>query len=235
MKHTTYRGKVVYKGDETGERGREWFTVTKHGNGDRTIRSFCEVTNTGLLRDVVYTVDGNWLPVDAFVRLTLDDELMGSGWFRFTDGYAECETFTADAGRLSQRIDLARKPPSFGPHPVACDVWHVGAFDMTNQAKVQTVKGTLMSSPRPDGASGPVLSRTVLEVGGVSTDEFAIEHVGPETITVEAGTFDTEHFRFLLGPDNIPEDIWCLREDLIIVKVRFDTQATTYELVELDR
>jgi len=126
-------------------------------------------------------------------------------------------------------------PPSFGPHPVACDVWHIGAFDMGSEARIQTIKGTLMSSPRPDGASGPVLSRTVLETGGVSTDEFRIEHVGTETVTVEAGTIETEHFRFLLGEESIPEDIWCLPGDLIIVKVRFDVMATTYELVELER
>ena len=84
MKHETYRGKVVYRSDTLGERGREWFTVTKHSDGHRTIRSFVEVLNTGLLRDVTYTVDGNWQPVDAFVRLTENDEFMGSGWFRFT-------------------------------------------------------------------------------------------------------------------------------------------------------
>ena len=80
-----------------------------------------------------------------------------------------------------------------------------------------------------------MLSRTVLETAGVSTDEFRIEHVGPETVTVEAGTFETEHFRFLLGEESIPEDIWCIPGDLIIVKVRFDVMGTTYELVELER
>ena len=234
MKHETYRGKVVYRSDTLGERGREWFTVTKHGGGHRTIRSFVEVLNTGLVRDVTYTVNDNWQPVDAFVRLTENDEFMGSGWFRFTGEYAECETYTADAGRISQRMKLNGLPPSFGPHPVACDVWHIGAFDMDSGIRIQTIKGTLMSSPRPDGASGPFLSRTVLETGGVSTDEFRIEYVGPETVTVEAGTFETDHFRFLLGEESIPEDIWCLPEDLIIVKVRFDVMATTYELVDLE-
>ena len=78
MKHETYRGKVVYRSDTLGERGREWFTVTKHGGGHRTIRSFVEVLNTGLVRDVTYTVDDNWQPVDAFVRLTENDEFMGA-------------------------------------------------------------------------------------------------------------------------------------------------------------
>jgi len=223
MKHRTYSGKIVYTGDTVGKRGREWFTVTVHGNGGRTMRSLCEMDDSEVLRDVVYTVDKTWRPLDAFVRLTVKDAFMGSGWFRFTDDFVECESFTAEAGRISQRVEVEDRPRTFGPHPVACDVWHLAAFDLSSPEKIQTWPNA-MSSPLPNGASGPMIGLSRIRV----------EHVGSEEVTVPAGTFRCEHFRFLLK-DRPPEDLWCTVDDYIMVKIRWDLLETTYELVELRR
>ena len=108
MDQRSYRGKVSYLTDGQGEMGREWFTVTIQPNGDRTMRAHCEMDDFELLRDVVVTVDGDWNPIDAFVRLTRHGVFVGSGWFRFTDRYAECEAFTVQEGRVSQRVDHRR-------------------------------------------------------------------------------------------------------------------------------
>ena len=223
MKHRTYSGKIVYTGDTVGERGRERFTVTVHENGDRTMRSVCEMDDSEVLRDVVYTVDKTWWPRDAFVRLTVKDAFMGSGWFRFTGRFVECESFTAEAGRISQRVEVEERPRTFGPHPVACDVWHLAAFDLSSPEKIQSWP-SLMSSPLPNGASGPMIGLSSIRV----------EHVGPEEVSVPAGTFKCEHFRFLLT-DRPPEDLWCTVDDYIMVKIRWDLLETTYELVELTR
>lgn len=223
MKHRTYSGKIVYTGDTVGERGREWFTVTVHGNGDRTMRSVCEMDDSEVLRDVVYSVDKTWRPLDAFVRLTVKDAFMGSGWFRFTDGLVECESFTAEAGRTSQRVEVEVRPRTFGPHPVACDIWHLAAFDLSSPKKIQTWPNA-MSSPLSNGASGPMIGLGAIRV----------EHIGPEEVTVPAGTFQCERFRFLLK-DRPPEELWCTVDDYIMVKIRWDLLETTYELVELTR
>lgn len=204
-------------------RGREWFTVTKHDSGDRTIRAICEMDDTQILRDVIYTVDANCHPVDAFVRLTVAGSFMGCGWFRFTDTHAECETFTADGGRISQSIELEKPAPSFGPHPVACDIWHLGCIHGGNPGMIHEITGSFLSSPLPNGASGPMLGPL----------DVRAEYVGPEEITVPAGTFATHHYRFLLE-DMTPEDVWFHGEDLILVRMRFDELASTYELVELE-
>jgi hypothetical protein len=233
MDYKTYRGKILYIHDEIGERGREWFTLTRHRNGDRTVRVMCELYDIDLLRDVVYTVDKDWRPVDAFIRLTLKDEFCGSGWVSFTDRYAECETFLANGGRISQRIELDRRPPTFGCHPVICDIWHVGAFDRKSNKKVQNLKGTLMSSPLHTGASGPMLGSVIMTYEGKNLDEFDIEYVSSEKVTVPAGTFDTDHFRYLLGGFP-PYDMWCHGDDLIPVKLRFGLNKTTYQLVEFN-
>lgn len=224
MKHRAYRGVVRYTGDESGERGRERFAVTVHGSGERTIRAVCEMDDSEVLRDVTYTVDAAWRPVDAFVRLTVKDRFYGSGWFNFRDGYAECEAYTADLGRISQRVETSGRARSFGPHPVTCDIWHLGqVHDQREEGKVFALAEALMSSPLPNGASGPMLSREPLRA----------RYHGQETITVPAGEFRCEHWSYLLK-DAPEEHVWYLGDDLVIVRIRWDLLATTYELAEYD-
>ena len=68
------------------ERGREFFTITVHTDGKRTLRAHCEIDDPPtVLRDVVLSLDSDNYPLDCFVRLTLDDKFEGSGWMRFTD------------------------------------------------------------------------------------------------------------------------------------------------------
>jgi len=100
-----YSGKIVYVGDTTGERGREWFNITVEPNGTRTLRSQAkiddaEINKTRVLREVTCTLDAHWRPLDAFVRITVDDVFGGTSWFRFGPGLVECEGFTTGEGRF---------------------------------------------------------------------------------------------------------------------------------------
>ena len=82
MKHRTIRGKILYPDNDTGETGREWFTITVQPDGRRTLRAQCEMDDRGLLRDVIYSVDTDWYPLDCFVRLSIEERLTvraGSG------------------------------------------------------------------------------------------------------------------------------------------------------------
>jgi hypothetical protein len=223
MQHRTIRGYVRYLGDTVGERGREWFTVTVHGNGHRTMRAQCEMEDSGVLRDVTFAVNERFQPLDAFIRLSVKDQFMGSGWFRFADNFAECEVITADAGRISQRFDLGGRAPSFGAHPVACDIWHLPQFDRSRGPRKEVIAGVLMSSNLPNGASGPLLA--------FYPDGLPIRYVGPETVTVPAGTFETEHFIFEKD-GRPPQHCWCMVPDFTIVKIRSELLKTTYELME---
>lgn len=74
-----------------------------------------EIYDTGILRDVTYTVDRRWQPKDAAIRLWIQDEFVGSSWFRFDGRHAECEAFLADGGRISQQMLLDVPPSSFNP------------------------------------------------------------------------------------------------------------------------
>ena len=221
MKHRTVTGRITYRRFDGRVRGHESFHLTVHTGGDRTIRAVSEIYDTGILRDVTYTVDRRWQPKDAAIRLRIQDEFVGSSWFRFDGRHAECEAFLADGGRISQQMLLDVPPSSFNPHPVQLDMWHFGPY-RPGAGRVQTIK-VLTASPLHDGASGPLL--TALDL--------PIEYIGPERITVEAGTFDTHYFRFLHAVDWPPQDAWCYGDDLILVRMDWKLTGTRYELVEL--
>lgn len=227
MNHSTVRGRISYRSDAGHERGREWFTITRQPDGRRTIRCQCEMDDSELLRDVTYTVNADWSPHDAYVALTQHGEFSGAGWFAFDGCRAQAETRVKGGGRISQQMELASPIVSFGPHPVSCDIWHLPGFSkgqpVDGNDSVRRIEGVLTSSPLPNGASGPMLNH----------DPLVLERVGPETVTVPAGTFETVHYRFVL-PGIPDEDLWCTGEDMMMVKIRWDLLETTYELVELE-
>lgn len=228
MKHRALRGRIAYVHDRDGERGREWFSISVQDDGTRTLRAQCEMDDEDLLRDVTYTVDGAWRPLDAFVRLTRAQRFVGSAWFRFDDRGAECESWTANDGRVSQRVALAQRPRVFAPHPLVGDGWQAAAYDFSAGPGRQRIEPCTNSSPRHDGGSGPA-------IGVVHKD---IEYVGDQTLTVAAGTFRVRHMRIHhLMPwmrDWTPLEFWVTAEDCLLVRMRWDTLSSTYDLVELE-
>ena len=229
--HRTYSGKVAYIGDTVGERGREWFTVSVGPTGSRTVQARCEIDDSQVLRHVHYSVDAQWRPLDAHIRLEVGGAFLGTGWFRFDPvssdggGLAECETQMRDGGRVSQRMERSAGS-TFGAHPVVCDVWHLGAHPpATCLPGVARGHTAFMSSLLPNGASGPMLS----------TMTYDVVYEADESVTVPAGTFDTHHYRYVFSDGHADEHIWYTSDDLILVQIRWDLLSTTYQLVELDR
>ena len=230
----TYQGRVSYVHDGNGsgpyERGREWFTVSVSPSGTRTLTARCEMDDSQVERSVMYAVDEHWRPLDASIRLTIGGRFSGSGWFQFDERAASCETFMANGGRVSQRIgrnpgEQGASASSFGAHPVACDVWHLGAYEPTGEASSigPSAHTAFMSSLLPNGASGPMLS----------TMSYGVEELGIEEVTVPAGTFACHHYRYVFTDGHPDEHVWYAGADLIIVKIRWDLLKTTYLLTEL--
>jgi hypothetical protein len=129
--HKTYRGKILYTSKKPErmdqERGREYFMINVHANGKRTMIAHCEIDDRpAVMRDITYSLDKNWMPMDCFVRISVNDDFMGSGWFNCTDDSIECEAFTKLEERVSQEMKtLDRKPPhSFQNHAIAADALH---------------------------------------------------------------------------------------------------------------
>jgi hypothetical protein len=232
MRHKNVRGKISALTERDGkpfERGREWFSITYHEDGQRTVRAQCELDDRQLLRDVVYTLTSDFKPADCFIRLHRAGKFLGTGWCRFQDKFAECEVFNAETGRISQRIPLSSPLTGFGTHPVTCDALLLRAFDHSKPEKVQKADGVLMSSLQHDGSSGPMLSPI----------SFGIEYLGRDEVTTPVGTFEADKYQFLLDgsfPEEHPtEEIWCIPETLMFVKVRVGGYInTTFELVEYE-
>ncbi len=217
---------MVYRRNGVGENGREHFSVTVHADGGRTLRAQCEMDDDRLLRDVVLTVDARWRPIDAFVRLVIDDRLVGSSWFRFEGRLAECEGFSARAGRFAQRFDVAEGTACFGTHSLHGDAWtvarlrrHVGPAD-----RLQFV--TFASSVLANGGSGPCLVP-------VPPGFAKILDRGEETVAMPAGEFLTRHIRIEVpGVDSF--DVWAGGEDCLPVRLSSDTLDETYEMIAIE-
>lgn len=238
MKHRTTSGRIVYLSDQSGTRqefGREWYSITAHEDGQRTLRARCEieagvVAPREVLREVTYTTDAALRPLDCYNRLHMNGKFLGSGWMRFTDTHAECEAYNVVTGRVSQHIELERPALSLGSHPVSCDILHLARFDHTRPERIQQQPDVWMTSIEHDGCSGPMLSAL----------SFAIEYCGRETVTVPAGTFECDHYRFLLAGAQQPrehptEDLWCTPGDFTFVRVTVGGyMAASFDLVEYE-
>ena len=183
------------------------------------------------MRDITYSLDKDWMPTDCFVRLSVGSRFMGSGWFRFHPQHAECEAFTSLEGRISQRMDLVAPLATFQNHAIACDAWHLRLIDQRKPGEVQRIRQMLLSSPDHRGATGPMLFSIGLN----------IVFVGPETVTVGAGTFDALHYQFVSNPElpqeHPPYDVWCTADgEYLFLKGQVaGYMQTYYELVELSR
>lgn len=224
MAQRSYKGRIDYIRDGGTVSGREFFSVTVQDDGMRTLRAQCEMDDIGLLRDVVQTVDANWLPVDAFIRLTQRGQFMGSGWFRFDATGGECEASTRGEGRVSQRVETGTPIRIFASHPLLTDGWQTRSFDHGRGGKTQTVKPWANSSPRPDGGSGPMFGM------GHKT----MDYIGEETLTVPAGTFQCRHYNLHAStPTNPPLETWVTGEDATLVKMRWDLLQSDYVLAEI--
>jgi hypothetical protein len=222
LRHRSYRGQMVYRTNGLGEMGREFFSVSVYENGARTLRAQCEMDDDQLLRDVTLSVDPLWRPTDGFVRLTIHERFVGSGWFRFSDRVAECESFTANDGRLSQRFDLDEPAACFGTHALHGDAWTVGRLRQHTGPADAFRFVTFASSTLPNGGSGPALIPVPAGFARV------IDH-GPEVIEGSAGRFDTRHIRIEVpGVDFF--DVWAGGEDCLPVRLTSDVLNQTYEL-----
>lgn len=224
-----YSGVIHAIGDTKGLRGTERFSVSVAPDGSRTLHATCEIFDRNVSKDIVYSVDRDFRPMDSYVRLIKDGSLLGSGRFQFDERGASLECDSRVLGHVEQRVDQAGGFPSFGPHPLTCDIWHLARYDHASKQKVQYFESAL-SSLEHDGCSGPMLHPI----------RFGIEFLGPKTITVPAGTFETHHYQFHLDgtlPQEHPlEQLWCIPGDFIFVQIRVDGYlSTTYQLTELVR
>ena len=232
-RHVTRRGTVIYRINENpafpdGVWGREFFTLTRHGNGERVLRAYCELHDEPMLvRDVFQRVDANYHPMDATVRLTEGDEFKGTSWYWFTDHDAEMQGFNIEDGRISETTEIDRNVRGFGNHSVQGDAWLVAKFDRSQGPRQHTFRNNPLTSIDHRGATGPRLERT---------EASTFEYFGEEEVTVEAGTLHCHHFAFVVVSNNHPPyHLWVTADgDFVFVKGIVEAPYNwSLELIEL--
>lgn len=232
-KHRTRTGRVNYIIDHAdfpdGLFGCEHWRMTAHEDGHRVLRSYCEFYDKPtLIRDVIQSVDADFHPLDASVRLIKDNKFLGNSWYHFTDTEAELYGYTAGDGRIHDKTGITRAMRGFGTHAVNSDSWLMARFDYSKGPSDQTFKNNLLTSLDHRGATGPAFERTK-----VST----IRYFGIEKVTVPAGQFDCHHFTFLQTlKDHPPYHLWVTTDgDFLFVKATVtEPYNWSFELVELD-
>ena len=183
-------GRIAYRHRDGGLWGEETWSMTRDRAGNRCLTAHCEMAfgNDEVVRDSVLAVDAAFGPLEAYVRILNHGVPTGSGWFRFTGDGAEGESFSQDAGRLSQRMAIDRPLRGFGIHALMGDGWLSAKFPFDKGPGTEHFFGrNLLHSLHHFGATEPRLE--------VSTSGLLYE--ARETITVPAGTFDCHRVAFV--------------------------------------
>lgn len=232
------RGTIRYtstKPERNGQvRGREHFVLTQQPDGVDVMLAHCEIDDAPtVVRDVCLALDHkDSSPRDCSVRLTVGDEFEGTGWMRFSDGYAECETYNRKDGRISQKIETSNKVIWLQSHPIFGDALLMKLYDLSQRPGCQEIKNFYLTSPDHRGATGPLF---------FLMPSMKLSYVGEEDIEVEAGAFRARHFQVGGTAGNLPEehppyDVWCTADDdYILLKAGAGGYMQThYELTSLE-
>lgn len=225
------RGRITYRrASDGGQWGEEEWSITRGADGIRAMQAHCEMTFGGenTARDSILSVHHDFHPHDAFVRIMREGRVTGTGWFRFTDTEATCESWTEAEGRISQAMPITRPIRGFGIHAVQGDGWLGSTFPYDKgPGHVQFFGRNLLHSLHHFGATGPF----------IVTSGSGLRYVGPETVTVPAGTFDCHRIAFVGLTNNHPDyDMWLSTDgDFLYVKgVVGGYMDSVFELTDLD-
>ncbi len=220
-------GEIDYRDAAGRTRGREKFHVHVDAAGRRTLQANCEIDATRLVRHVVQTVDAQFRPIEAYVRVVRQEHECASGLVRFCADQVDIVATVVGGGIAHRCQELASAARAFGSHPLSIDGWMGALFDFSGPPR-QTLPETWVSSYQFDG-SGTVDCLPI---------RFGLDYRGLESVTTPAGTFDCHHFVYLLAGsaiDHPPYETWVTTDgSFTLVRARAGTPLDyTYELVAL--
>lgn len=226
------RGRVEYRSrSDGGIWGFEEWSIARGSDGLRVMAAHCEMAlgDEQVVRDSILSVHPDFHPNDASLRIMNRGSITGTGWFRFTDDEATCESWTAEAGRVSQTMAITRPIRGFGIHAVQGDGWLAATFPYDKGPGHRQFFGrNLLHSVHHLGATGPM----------IATTGSGLDYVGREDVTVRAGTFDCHRMRFVgLTNDHPSYDMWVSADgDFLYVKGEVEGYMdSVFELIALSR
>ncbi len=194
--------------------GEDRWTMTVHTDGTRTLRSFLNQTSQGTQINLVLRAEADtFRPIDAYANVYSQGAFYGTGLY-VVDGDKLHVTVNGAEENFTETIDLPEKFTLL-LHPISADGWHYGAgYDLTKG-------GMQMHNLCTLGAAGRSVHCAVYPIG--------LEFLGMETLTVPAGTFNTEHYKF--GKDT---EVWITGPDRIMIQHEYRVRQSRYQLVEID-
>jgi hypothetical protein len=219
----TTRGRIAYLDLQRVETGSEHFSLTRYADGGRTVRCECHFYDLALVRDVTLTLDADWRPNDAYLRVNHAGKALGAGWFRFGNNEVHCDAIDGSGAHRHWSRSFAGPKPAFGAHPIINDGLWTALFDMRYPDKVQRLADCITYSKELVGKESIAIETFDLDIG----------FKGMQTITVPAGSFLCRSYAVQLIGLDAPFLIWTWGDDHITVKESWAEMPFTYELAEL--
>lgn len=216
-------GRLLYRRKSTGSiRGREDFSITESRDGTVTMESLAITDDSRFVRHVLYTKGIDGRPKDAFVRLQVDGDLVGSGYFRVEGGTLHLTTDTTMTGHTVQSVKVPTDFFSLVTHSVMLDGWIVLNYDWKIgglQKRVFYNTSTLWN-----GTDGPL--------GRMET--YRITALDDADVTSPAGMFRCRHVRMEADFLKVPaSDMFVTGKHNILVKYDWNELDLDYVLESL--
>ncbi len=191
--------------------GTEKWTITSQADGTRTLRSFLDWTGSGSQVNLVLRIDENFRPLDAFANVYSNGKFFGTGSY-IVNGNTVNVNVNAPDGPFTEQVEMEENF-SLLLHPISADGWHYGYYDHDAGGE-QTGHICILG----------MVGRSVL----CAQAPTPLEYVGKETITVPAGTFETDHYHF-----GKQADVWVMGPDRLMVQHEYRVNGTLFKLTEL--
>jgi hypothetical protein len=223
MGYTVMTGNLVIGpvGDRSLYQEYETFTITHNPDGTRTARTLTRSPKGDLLRDVHQTVAADWRPIEAYGRLFLKGQSLGTVLRRVVGdrmhSYAWAPGTTMDVAEFPA-------PPNLivGFHPVTVDAWKANFYDLekggTQDVYTHTVSSTWNGSTLGHGEAHTT----------------TMDFIGREEVTTPAGTFECERFMWHTSRIDSDLEIWRTGPHNLLVQLIAHDRDTLYQLGRLD-
>jgi hypothetical protein len=216
-------GRLLYKRKSTDAvRGREDFSITENRDGTVTLAALAMTDDSKFVRHVVYTRAADGRPKDAFVRLQVERDLVGSGYFRVEGDTLHITTDTVMTGHSVQAVKVPTDFFSLVTHSVMLDGWIVLNYDWeVGGLQRRTFYNT---STMWNGTDGP-LGRM---------ESYRVSALDDKDVVSPAGVFPCRHVRMEADFLKVPaSDIYVTGKHNVLVKYDWNEFDLEYVLETL--
>jgi len=216
-------GRLSYLNKSTGlEHGREDWWLTRNRDGTTTMRCLAMTDDSKHVRDAALTRTKEGRPTDGFVRLMVEKQLMGTGYFRVEGDKLHVVADGPGTGHCLQTVKVPGGPFSLVLHAIMLNGWMIFGYDRATGGEQECP--IYNTAPRPDCLGGPLGPMGLI----MKLETCRINLLGEEEVIVPAGTFKASHFTVNSDFSNLPPPhLWVAGEDRILLRcegAEFDHQ-----------